>query len=130
MPNGFHGTKEEWDRLEAPLREVDEVIREFARVQDLDVDANYHNMPNRRLMWNKGGITCVIQVSVNDEDMTIYVAYYAWQDRNNMRQGKELKQISGLILTDLKRDLPDLLKEGFSGLESLSEGELEFWCDL
>lgn len=130
MPNGFHGTKEEWDRMEAPLLEVDDVIGEFAQSKGLSLDSNYHNMPNRRLMWNKGGITRVIQVSVKDEDMTIYVTYYAWQDRNNTRRGKWLKQISDLGLTELKRDLPGLLKEGYSMLESLAEGELEFWYDM
>jgi hypothetical protein len=130
MPNGFVGTKEEWDRVEAPLLEVNDVISEFAHSHGLSLDSNYHSMPNRRLMWDKGGITRVIEVSVNVEDMTIYVAYLAWQDRNNMRRGNIPKQISGLGLTELKRDLPGLLKEGYRVLESLSEGELEFWTDI
>ena len=130
MPNGFHGTKEEWDRIEAPLLGVDELISEFARSQGLNLDSNYHNMPNRRVMWNKGGIIRVIQISVKDEDMTTYVTFYAWQDRNNTRRGKWLKQISGLGVTELKRNLPGLLKEGHSMLESVSEGELDFWYDI
>ena len=130
MPNGFHGTKEEWDRLQAPLREVDEVIGEFARVHDLDVDANYHNMPSRRLIWHTREITHVIQVSLNDEDMTMYVSFYAWQDKNSVRRGTGLKQISGLSVPELKSQLPGLLEEGYRLLESLSEAELEVWTAI
>jgi hypothetical protein len=30
MPNGFDGTDEEWERMEAPLVAVDDVLAEFA----------------------------------------------------------------------------------------------------
>jgi len=130
MPNGFHGTKEEWDRLEAPLLEVAEVIGDFARMQNLEVDANYHNMPNRRLTWHKRDMTCVIQVSVKEEGMTMYVTFYAWQDKDNIRRGKWLKQISGLGAPELKRDLSGLLEEGYRMLENLSEAELEVWYKI
>jgi len=30
MPNGFHGSSEAWERMEAPLRALDPVLEDFA----------------------------------------------------------------------------------------------------
>lgn len=51
MPNGFYGSAEEWERMEAPFREVDEQLEEFAEAHGMSVVKNYHNWPGRRLDW-------------------------------------------------------------------------------
>jgi hypothetical protein len=51
MPNGHHGTDEEWKRLEAPLRDVDNAIDAFAKRHRIAIGRNYHNWPERSLRW-------------------------------------------------------------------------------
>jgi hypothetical protein len=49
MPNGFHGSEEEWERIEAPLRTIDAGIAAFAERNGLIGSKNYHNWPERSL---------------------------------------------------------------------------------
>ena len=131
MPNGFNGTKEEWDRIEAPLKELDELISAFAREKGIEVDYNYHNRPNRRLIWDSQGMTRAIQVTLQDEDkLTLAVAFFAWRDVNGERYGKWVRVINDLTLPELKNRIESLLAEGYQTLTSFPAEELDFWYTI
>ena len=51
MPNGGHWKKEEFERLEKPLRDIDSLIERFAREHDDLVmeEPNYHDWPSHML---------------------------------------------------------------------------------
>lgn len=52
-PNGFHASEREaWERLEAPLRRLDDRLDAFAAEHGLGVQRNYHNWPHRSLYWS------------------------------------------------------------------------------
>lgn len=116
--------------MEAPLFEVDNVLRQFAEKREMYIDENYHNMPNRRLMWNSKGIQKLIEVSVEDAQKNVlYVAFLAWQDISGKRYGKDAGRVNHVLHLDLKEDT-QILEEGYRRLEALEFRDLEFWTNL
>ena len=46
MPNGFHALqKKEFERLEAPFLEIDELLQECAQTYRVEIEKNCHNWP-------------------------------------------------------------------------------------
>ena len=131
MANGFQGTREEWDRMEAPLLPLDEVLTRFAQEKRVELEKNYHSLPNRRLTWNSEGITRSIQITLEDENkQTLYVTFFAWQDKGQERYGKWVRHIDGISSDKLVHDIAQLLEEGYETLASISTDDLEFWQRL
>ena len=50
---GWHGTQEEWGRIERPLLELDPVIDDFAKRARLAVTKNLKDWPERSLRWRE-----------------------------------------------------------------------------
>ena len=51
MPNGFHGPKGEWEKLEAPYLRVDAILVSFAERHGLELVRNYRDA-DRSLQFN------------------------------------------------------------------------------
>jgi hypothetical protein len=66
MPNGFTGSQEEWERLEAPLRAVDGLLETYAARHGLSLRKNYHNWPERSLL-REAGVRRLIQIYLGEE---------------------------------------------------------------
>ncbi|HEX8149826.1 MAG TPA: hypothetical protein VF591_21780 [Pyrinomonadaceae bacterium] len=131
MANGFHGTREEWERMEAPLLALDEALTRFAQEKGVELEKNYHSLPNRRLTWNRGGVTRSMQITIQDENaQTLYVTFFAWQDKGRDRYGKWVRHFDGISPDALREDLTRLLEEGYETLAPVSEADLEFWTRL
>ena len=131
MANGFQGTREEWDRMEAPLLPLDEILTRFAQEKRVELEKNYHSLPNRRLTWDSEGITRSIQITLEDENkQTLYVTFFAWQDKDQERYGKWVRHINGISSDKLVHDIAQLLEEGYETLASISTHDLEFWQRL
>ena len=111
----------------APLRELDQGINAFASAHGLEVDQNYHNMPNRMLKWTKEGIHRVIQISLYDEDQKLLLGLSAYKDEAGRRRGQRWPARFDIPLQEFKTDLEHLLTEAFRTLETVSEGDLEQW---
>ena len=126
MPNGFYGSKEEWERMVAPLRQLDSGLSSFAAAHDLEVDHNYHNMPNRMLKWTSDGIQRVIQVSLEGENQILF-AISAYKDEGGRRRGKRWPPRLDLSLTEFKNNLELLLTGAYETLASVSADDLEYW---
>src|SRR2546430_16910392 len=86
MPNGHHhGSEEEWNRLEAPFREIDPAVQAFARRHGLRLTTDYHDWPERSLRWG-GDIERLIQIYLHDEQrLTWNLWLCASQDRGRER---------------------------------------------
>ena len=131
MANGFQGTTQEWDKMEAPLLPLDEALTRFAQEKQVELEKNYHSVPNRRLTWDHEGITRSIQITLEDENkQTLYVTFFAWQDKDQERYGKWVRQIDGLSSDKLVHDIAQLLEEGYETLALISTDDLEFWQRL
>jgi len=126
MANGFYGSKEEWERMVAPLRELDAGINAFASAHGLEVTQNDHNTPNRMLTWTKGGIERTIQISLYGKDQMLLLAWNAFSDEGGRRRGKHWPPKIDIPLQDFKTNLEQLLTEAYQTLKTVSGADLEY----
>jgi hypothetical protein len=125
MPNGFHGSREEWDRMEAPLLALDESLSEFASGRNLQVIKNYHNWPQREIRWTSSGIRRTISILLASESkMTLHVAVVAAKDKDDDRYLKDYWLKKEASWDEVRNNLQQLLEDGFTLLESWSEKDL------
>jgi len=126
MPNGYHGTDEDWKRLEAPLCEIDPAIHAFAKRHLLKVTRNYHDWPERSLRWGRD-VERIIQIYLHDEQRLTWNFWLcAIQDRGQerfwkkqfLRQAVEMSEISPMI------DL--LLDEAYVAVNGWRPEDFEF----
>jgi len=130
MPNGFHGKKEEWDRMEAPLLEIDGVLADFAEKHGCQYSRNFHNNPERSISWGKK-IEKLIQIYLDDEDkLTFNLWIAATQDRWGKRYWKKEFLRKGVPISDIKQNLPALLHRSYEILESWKNKDLELAVKL
>lgn len=110
----------------APLRELDPELSSFAAAHGLEVDHNYHNMPNRMLKWTSSGIQRVIQITLYG-DNKILLAISAYQDEGGRRRGKRWPPTVDIPLPEFKRELESLLADAYRTLTTVSSDGLEYW---
>lgn len=125
MPNGFYGSREEWERMEAPLLEIDEPLAQFAAGRSMEVVKNYHNWPQRQIDWTSNGIYRSLCILVaNESKMTFHVAVAASKDQNSERYLKDHWLKKEASWDEVRDNLRQLLEEGVTLLESWSENDL------
>lgn len=126
MPNGFDVSREEWEKMEAPLLEVDELLAQFAAERNMQVIKNYHNWPRRHLELVNDRIHRGIQILATDENkMTFHLGVVAWEDRNDRRYASHRWLKKFTPWHQIKDNLHQLLEEGVKTLESWSENDLK-----
>jgi len=125
MPNGYHGSREEWDRLEAPLCRVDAELRAFAERNGLTLTKNDHGWPERSLTW-VDGVERKLQVLLADESARTYNVWaVAWEDRPDGRFWKRAAIANGLTEAELCERLGALLAAGHAALAAWKLADLE-----
>ena len=126
MPNGYHGSRDEWLRLEAPLREVDPVLEAFASSSGYTLSKNYRGDPERSLVA-EGAIRRLIQIFVADPaGPTFKVWLCASQDRGLERYWKRSFLTETATAADLSRSITNWLEDGRRQLEAWGSADLEF----
>ena len=83
MPNGFHGRKEEWQRMEAAYLRIDPILTAYAQRHGRQLVKNYRDA-DRSIRFNDG-LSRTIWINAMDkygESGTYQVAIVAHQDRN------------------------------------------------
>ena len=121
MPNGFHGSKEEWRRLEAPYIRIDHILMAFAQRYGLELYKNYRDA-DRSLRFNDA-LSRAIWVHATekyDANGTYHVSVIAHQDRPE-RYVKAAAVAESVVLGDLDR----ILGQAASLIASWSENDLQ-----
>lgn len=129
MANGFLGSREEWDRLEAPLIAVDPTLEAFARSHDLILGRN-HKSPERSLTWG-GGVSRLIQIFVaEDEGPRFNLWLCASEDRNGDRFWKQEHLLSAVTGDELAEGLESNLARALDIVTSWQPSDLEIATHL
>ena len=110
----------------APLRQLDSELSSFAAAHAMEVDHNYHNMPNRMLKWTSGGIQRVIHIGLEGETQILF-GISAYQDVGGRRRGKRWPPRLDLSLAEFKNNLEPLLTDAYQTLAAVTTDELEYW---
>ncbi len=125
MPNGFIGSNEEWDRLEAPLREIDPIVTAFADRHGMVIEYNYHNWPNRHLVWGDS-LRRAIQIVRSTGEPPLYSVHLAASEwRTDGHFVKQSVVAKGLDLAALKTGLERRLEKALSEVSSWTSADLE-----
>jgi hypothetical protein len=125
MPNGFQGSQQEWDRLEAPLRRIDAELLAFAGRHGLALTKNLHGWPERSLAWIEG-VERTIQVLLRDAaTLTYNVWIAAREDRPDGRYWKRGVVAAELPEAELHAQLAELLERGHATLSAWAVEDLE-----
>ena len=127
MPNGFHGSKERWEKMEAPFLQVDRRLEEFEKIHAMSIEKNYHNWPQRTLSWANEGITRWIQISLKgDTEETYCLWLLAWQDRGHERYWKRQYLLDDAIWAEVEGALETHLDQAHKIVQAWSASDLEF----
>ena len=125
MPNGFHGPKEEWQRLEAPLKSIDGALEAYAQSHDLALSRNYHAWPERSLRWGTKRER-LIQIFLHDEKrVTFNIWLGAYEDRGSKRYWKQRTLREDVPIGEIAENLHPLLEAGRVEVEGWTSDELE-----
>ena len=127
MPNGFHGSADDWEKLESSLQKIDPCLVEFARVHGMNLGKNYHNWPERSLMWSNRGLKKLIKIFLEDnKNMTYSVWLCVSEDRHLSRYWKTKFLLKGVPWTEIHTQLDNLLQKAHEIVETWSAQDLEF----
>lgn len=125
MPNGFHGTQEDWERLEAPLRALDPRLEDFAHRHGMRLARSERNWPSRSLHWGDD-VQRLIQIYLdNTEEPTWNLWACASQDRGGRRYWKDSFVRRAVRLVEIDSNLPELLLASKQMVDAWEADDLE-----
>jgi hypothetical protein len=126
VPNGFDGTPEKWVQIQALFREIDDTLNDFACAHGLNVSSNYHNWPERSLVWYEDDIRKLIQIYLADQQLlTFNVWLCASVDKEHQRYWKNVMLKKGVPFVEIKDPLLHLLSEGLQTVQAWQASDLE-----
>jgi hypothetical protein len=129
---GWYGTKEEWQRMEAPIEALDPELQRFAALHSLSIERNHKDWPGRSMVWDNG-VRCLIQLYLDDaESFGIDLWICASQDRGRNRYWKQEFLCKGAPSDNIERRLPELLATAKARLDDWSSHpeQLEFATEI
>ena len=101
---GWYGTDEEWQRIEAPLLQIDDVFESFAYSRGHTAERNFKDHPSRAIRWRKNGVRCLIQLfQVDQADLTFNLWICASIDEDGKRYMKEATLIDGKTIPEFSQ---------------------------
>lgn len=117
---GWYGTKEEWDRLEAPIKILDAALDRFADANGLSIVRNYKSWPSRAMTWGES-VHCLIQIYLADEQsLGVNLWICASQDRDGGRYWKREFLCKNSAVDRLLPQLPVRLEDAKAKLDEWS----------
>jgi hypothetical protein len=125
---GWYGTKEEWQRIEAPIKSLDPELERFAALHSLAITRNGRDWPDRSMVWGDD-VRCLIQLYLDDaETLGINLWICASQDRDRDRYWRREFLCKGAPVEDVTTRLGELLDTAKTRLDRWSSRpeELEF----
>lgn len=125
MPNGFDGTREDWDRLEAQFLEWDATLDDFAREHGLTLSRNDHGWPARSLEAVDASLRRKVELVASDQPRgTFDVWAYAWKDVGGRRLSKVSAIRRHLPAAEMAGHLPEILHEAWETSRGWSDRDL------
>lgn len=114
MPNGFHGASNDWNRIEAPLRILDPILREFGRSKGLAMVSNERNWPDRSYRWGERP-HLLIQLYLESEKELNYTLWVsAYDHRSREEYWKHETILKAASINDLKENLLESLTKAYA----------------
>jgi hypothetical protein len=130
VPNGFYGSQNEWEELEAPLKKLDALLEAYALAEGMTLSKNHRNWPERSLRWGED-VVRLMQLYLDDEKTKTYSFWIcAHQDRGGERLWKHAFLKQGVPSSEIDASLSRLLEEGRVILASWSLEDLDFATHL
>ena len=130
MPNGFHGSRETWDRIEAPLRPLDPALEAFAHKLGVPLTRNSRNWPERSLRWGEP-VSRLIQLYLEDEDRLTWTLWVcASEDRTSARYWRRESLRKDVPIEEISSHLASLLDQAHQLVTRWSSKDLEFATEL
>ena len=130
MPNGFHGSREAWDRIEAPLRALDPTFEAFARKLGVPLGRNTRSWPERSVRWGSQ-LSRLIQLYLEDEDRLTWTLWVcASEDRSSARYWRREFLRKGVPIEDVAPQLASLLERAHELVTGWSSRDLELATEL
>jgi hypothetical protein len=129
---GWYGTREEWERIEAPLKALDAGLERFAITHGLTVTKNHKDWPERSIAWGNP-VRCLIQVYLGTQaQLTLNFWVCVSQDRGGDRYWRKEMLCSEVPASDVQARLPKLLETAKEKIDvwSAQPGLLEFATKL
>lgn len=118
MPNGFHGSEAEWERLEQPLRRLDDMLEGFAKRAGLTLVKNERNWPDRTFRWGNRP-SKLIQVFLESASGPCYTVWAcAYDDRSRAEYWKHETLLKAASIEQVAQQLPRLLSEAVLAVEN------------
>src|ERR1044072_141277 len=126
MHNGFQGSTEKWEQMEAPLLQLDDEVAKFASERNFEVRKNYHNWPERSVQWSSFGINRSIHIVPGDtKHVAFHAAIAASKDSQELRLMKHQKLLEKVPLDEIKKDFHNFLVQAAQTVESWTEADLD-----
>jgi hypothetical protein len=117
--------------MEAPFLRIDAALDSFSTLHNLTRRGNYHNWPERSLIWSSDGIERLIQIYLEDEKiLTVNFWICASEDRGSERFWKHQLLRKAVPVEEIERDLNQLLSYAKETLDTWSGSDLEFATKL
>lgn len=129
MPDGIHGTWSEWDRLMAPLLEVQPLWRDFGKKKGLVAGRGLRgHWPCLSLTWTDGLQRKITLYLIDEEDLIYRLAITARLDVGRSRYWRteavaEDFQVGKRVS---KSRILELLERAFSRLKSWQKSDLRY----
>jgi hypothetical protein len=115
---GWYGTREEWQRLQAPLLSIDPSLEAFAHAHGLTVSKNHKDNPDRSIRWGDNP-TCLIQIYLEGDDGPTWNLWLCCtEDRGDSRYWRKDFPVRDEPVDAFRDKLPALLEDGFAMLEA------------
>jgi len=109
MPNGFHGSKEAWERLESPLRTLDNALQEYAVKHGMTLGRNYHSWPERSLVWTDDAQRKIQLYLDSEENLRYTVGIAAWRRSADGYFVRQEMIIESKSIDEIREDLSEIL---------------------
>ena len=125
---GWHGTPEEWQRLEGPLLAIDHLLEQFARTHGLELSKNAKDSPERSIRWGNNP-SFLIQVYLENEAGPSWNLWLCCsEDRSDTRYWRKDFPVRDERVESFQERLPALLEESLNQLLAwgANSDELEF----
>ena len=130
MPNGFHGSRDEWERISSPLKEIDPLWEEFARARSLEQTRDERNWPSRTLTWGNDIERAITLYLVDEKAMTFAFDVHAFEDRAGKRYWRRTALKERAPWAEIRSQIRQLLEDGYRTVEGWQRGDLEYAGDV